>query len=404
MSILQALREKKQIRYLALASALRGIRDNLRFVTWQPFALSLGITMRSIGALESLMDFAKIIIQPVMGAASDVYGRKSFILLREAVMLAACLCFLLARSWQLLAAGMILVGFGFALLPVWQSLVAEGAPPRETGMFFSIIGSSYMAAGLLGTLLGGWLASNIGYRFVYGISTFFAFTALVLTFYKIEETHYPEGPKNFTLLKALKSFLDTFRPPKYLWGFYIAMAVDLLVFSTGWRLINGMLTEAYGYTPFMLGIMTSVNGASMAVFQIILGKYVDKVGYVRYLAISQILSCFLIGLLLLNQSFPVAIISNFIMGLAAALWGPAEQAWISINVESGERAKGIGGYSTFRGIVALPGPFIGGILYDNFGYYLPLLINLVGAAIDVGLLLFLVKDRVKPNPPSQVLG
>jgi MFS family permease len=165
MSILQALREKKQIRYLALASALRGIRDNLRFVTWQPFALSLGITMRSIGALESLMDFAKIIIQPVMGAASDVYGRKSFILLREAVMLAACLCFLLARSWQLLAAGMILVGFGFALLPVWQSLVAEGAPPRETGMFFSIIGSSYMAAGLLGTLLGGWLASNIGYRF-----------------------------------------------------------------------------------------------------------------------------------------------------------------------------------------------------------------------------------------------
>jgi MFS family permease len=181
------------------------------------------------------------------------------------------------------------------------------------------------------------------------------------------------------------------------------MAVDLLVFSTGWRLINGMLTEAYGYTPFMLGIMTAVNGGSMAVFQIILGKYVDRVGYVRYLAISQILSCFLIGLLILNQSFPVAVISNFIMGIAAALWGPAEQAWISNNVESGERAKGIGGYSTFRGIVALPGPFLGGILYENYGYYLPLLINLIGAAIDVGLLIFLVKDKVKPNPPSQVL-
>jgi MFS family permease len=396
MSILTTLREKKQVRYLVLASALRGIRDNLRYVIWQPYALSLGLPIRSIGALESLMDFAKIIIQPVMGAASDVYGRKRFLVIRELVVLGACICFMLAQSWKLLTVGMILFGFGIALIPVWQSLVAETAPARETGLFFSLIGSSYMATGLIGTLSAGWLADNFGYRIVYALSTLFASASLLLTIWRIDETHFPEGPKVFTPLKALESFIDTFRPPKYLWGFYIAMAVDLLSFSIGWRLINGLLTEAHGYTPFMLGIMTAVNAGSMAVFQIILGKYVDRVGYVRYLAISQLLSCILIGILLINQSFLAALLANFIMGVAAALWGPAEQAWISSNVKTDERAKGIGGYSTFRGIIALPGPFIGGILYDNFGYYLPMLVNLIGAAIDIALLVFLVKDRAKP--------
>ena len=83
------------------------------------------------------------------------------------------------------------------------------------------------------------------------------------------------------------------------------------------------------------------------------------------------------------------------MGLGAAFWMPAEQAWIAKNVDPEQMAKSIGGYSTFRGLVALPGPFIGGIVYDMYGYHGPLAINLVLAVIDVGLLWFLVKDNAR---------
>ena len=83
MTILERIRNDKQLLYLSLATALRGMRDNLRYVIWQPFALSIGIPIRDIGALESLMDLANIVIQPVLGAASDVYGRKKFLITRE---------------------------------------------------------------------------------------------------------------------------------------------------------------------------------------------------------------------------------------------------------------------------------------------------------------------------------
>jgi len=397
LATLKPIREEKQILYLAVVTALRGMIDNLRVVVWQPYALSLGISIRSIGALESLMDLAKIVVQPVLGAASDVYGRKPFLITRDALILLSGLCFLFARSWLLLAVGMTLLGLSVAMIPVWQAVVTESARSNELGRVYSILGSCYMATGLLGTLAAGWLADNVGYRMVFSLATFFAFTSLLVTVLKIGETRERASSASFTLSQVWGSLLDTFRPPKYLWGFYVAMSVDLFAFSVGWRLINGLLTDAFSFTPGMLGLMTAVNAGTMALFQVVLGRYLDRVGYVKYLVISQALSCILLASLLLNQSFPVTMAANVLMGFSAAFWAPAEQAWIAQNVDPEERAKSIGGYATFRGLVALPGPLIGGILYDAYGYHMPMLVNLVLAVIDVGLLAFLVRDRVRPD-------
>jgi len=395
MSIIERIRRDKQLLYLSIATALRGMRDNLRYIIWQPFALSLGIPIRDIGALESLMDLAKIIIQPVLGAASDVYGRKKFLIARELTVLAAGLCFLFAESWQLLAAGMIFIGFGFALIPIWNSTITESVEANEMGEVFSILGSAYMTTGMIGTVTAGWLADNMGYRTVYAISVGFAVLSLIVTVFKIDETHKPSGEMKFTVRKAFTSLLDTFRPPRYMWGYYIAMSVDLFAFSVGWRLINGMLAEVYGFTPGMLGLMNAATTGTMALFQIVLGRHVDRYGYKKFLTISQIISSVLLAMLLFFPSYQVAIAASVLMGLGAAFWMPAEQAWVAKNVDPEQRAKSIGGYSTFRGLVALPGPFIGGIVYDRYGYQGPLAINLVLAIIDVGLLWFLVKDNAR---------
>jgi DHA1 family tetracycline resistance protein-like MFS transporter len=397
LAILGSIRKEKQIFYLALSAAFRGLRDNLRFVIWQPFALSLGVSMSSIGALESLMDVAKTAVQPVFGAASDTYGRKRFLIFRDALIVVAGVCFLFAKSFTLLAIGMTLIGFSVALIPVWSSIVAESASGFEMGMIYSLMGSSYMALGLIGTLSGGYLASILGYSIVYIIFTVLGILSLLLLVFKVSETHRGTTEKHFTIETAVKSFLDAFRPPRYLWGYYIAMSVDLFAFSLGWRLLNGMLTESYGYTPYMLGVMNSVSFGMQAIAQIFLGRHVDRVGYVKYLALSQSISCLVIALIIWNPSFVVVVAANFLMGIGAALWSPAEQAWMARNVETSSRGKLFGGFNTFRGLIALPAPIIGGVLYDISGFHLPLLINLVLAAIDVGLLLFLVKETVRPD-------
>jgi len=395
MSLIKKLREEKQMQYLAVSASLRGFRDNLRTVVLQPFAISLGISMSSIGALESLMDLARTIVMPMLGAASDIYGRKRFLILRELAILGSFLCLLFAKSWLLLAVGMILIGFGSALLAIWQTVVAEASPPNETGLYYSVLGSAYMATGLLGTLAAGWLAAHYGYSMVFTIATVVTFVTLVVTIYRIDETHSPESGRGLTPLIAFKSILDSFRPKRYLWGYYLAMTLDLFAFNIGWRLLNGMLTQEFGFTPVMLGLMTAVNTGTTAVLQVTVGRRMERHGYVKYLVISQLISCTLLAILLFNQTFKVAILVNLLMGVAAAFWLPAEQTWIAVNVDPRERAKAIGGFSTFKGLLGLPAPYLGGILFDRYGFTVPILVNFALAVIDIGFFVYLVKDNAR---------
>ncbi len=400
MSVLRELRQRGQLLVFSMVAAVRGIRDNLRYVIIQPYALSLGIPVRSIGALESLADLSKIVLTPIMGAASDTYGRRRFLILRELLPAFAAVLFLFARSWRLYSLGMILLGFSWSLLPVWNSVIAEAAEAGQMGRVYSIIGGCYTGMGLVGTLCAGWLTDNFGYSTVFMLSTAFGVVSLILTWLKIHETQAPREDARFTWREALGSLIDSLRPPRYLWGYYAAMSVDLFAFSLGWRLISGMLTESYGYTPSTLSLLFAVNTATISVFTIVLGRYVDRVGYVKYLAISQCLSCIFLAMVLMDKSFRMVFAANVVMGFSAAFWIPAEQAWIASNARPSERAKIISGYSTFRGLAALPAPFIGGLLYDLYGFDVPIMINLALVIVDIALLLVLVKDKALPENPE----
>ncbi|RLI02199.1 hypothetical protein DRO31_04690 [Candidatus Bathyarchaeota archaeon] len=394
MSMLQRIRRSPQILYLGLATALRGLRDNIRYVVWQPFALSLGLSVKDIGALESLMELSRIIFQPIIGAASDVYGRKPFLILRDLLVVCAGVFFIFSKSWLYATLGMILVGFGYSIIPVWTSIVAESAEEGQVGWLYGILGSVYMTCGLIGTISAGWLADNIGYRMVFIVFVAASTLSLIVTTLKIEETH-TLSKREFGVGKALSSMLDSFRPQRYLWGYYIAMSVDLLAFSIGWRLINGLLVDSFGFTAGQIAIISAFQTGTMAVSQMLIGSRVDRYGYRVYLTASQIISGILIVALILKPTYLVAIASNVLMGFSAALWSPAEQAWVAKNVDPSERAKSIGGYSTFRGLVALPGPFIGGIIYDRYGYNAPMLVNLALLVVDILLLWFLIKDNAR---------
>ena len=43
----------------------------------------------------------------------------------------------------------------------------------------------------------------------------------------------------------------------------------------------------------------------------------------------------------------------------------------------------------------MPGPFIGGLIYDRFGYSAPLMVNLILAVVDTVLLWVLIKDNAR---------
>ncbi len=407
MGVLGWLEERRNVVTLSIISALRGAGFNLRWVIWQPFVLSLGVPMGSLGGLESLADLTRISIQPIVGSASDVHGRRKFLIAREVLVLGAGLLFIFAGSWSMLSIGVVLIGLSSAIFPIWNTVVAESSESTELGYTYSLIGTVQMAVGLLATMAAGIIASAYGYRTVFIVASALGVITLLMVLIRLPETRIRKTDSKISLGQLAGSLVDSLRPPRYLWGFYIAMSVDLIAFNMGYRLLYGMLSEGYGYTPYMLGIMSTVMIAANALSQIPLGKLVDRYGYVRFLFLSQIIACGVIGLMLYSKSFTVVLAAQALMGIAASFWGPAEQAWIASNVDPNKRAQAIGSYSTFRGLASLPAPFIGGILFDTYGFDIPMLLNMVLAFVDAVLILVLVKDRVLPSPeenPQKING
>jgi len=381
-----------KLRLMALLQLLRGARDHMRSVVWQPFALSLGISMRGLGGLESAIDLTRISVQPILGGASDAYGRKRFLILREVLLLVALASFIVSSSWRTLLLGVLLVGLSAGVEPVWSSLVAESANAGELGMAYSILNTSYMATGLLAPVAAGLLADAYGYDSVFYIAAGLGLLILLLVQLKLVETK-PKG-RGSRGIASLASSPTPSGPLPRLRGFYLSMTVDAFAFGLGHRLLYGMLTRSYGYTPYMLSLLSAAVTASWAISQMPLGRALDRFGSRAFLAASQLISCGLLGLLLASKRFLLVLFTQALMGIAAAMWVPAEQAWIARNVDPRERARAIASYSTFRGLLALPAPFIGGALFDAFGFNIPILINLVGAFLDVLLIAAVIRDEV----------
>ncbi len=377
---------------LSAASSFRGIRDNLRTVVWQPFALTLGLDMQQVGTLESLSDLVKLLLEPAFGVVSDARGRKGLLILREAVAMGALLLLLFAKSWHYLFASMMLIGVSNSLVSVWSTLVAESSPKDRMGFVYSVMGACYTGAGLIGTLGAGYIADQFGYNAVYVAATVLAFAGLMLVWLKLPETR-SEPPTRVEWRKTLASYARALNPPKGLRGFYVAMGLDLLAFSMGTRLLSGMLNSEYGYTPWMIGLYTAAMTLTQAGAQIPLGRLADRFGYGKFMAISQFLASIMLAMMLLSKDLVVVVAANLLFGVANAFWIPAEQAWIADNVDPGQRAQAIGSYSTFRVLLGLPAPIIGGILFDAYGFNAPIMMNLLFAFIDGVVILIWVKDR-----------
>jgi DHA1 family tetracycline resistance protein-like MFS transporter len=392
MSLKDRVKSWGNLLVLSAASAMRGIRDNIRLVVWQPFALSFGLDMQQVGALESLSDLIKLLFEPAFGVISDALGRKRLLVLREVVVVLALLLILYAGSWHFFFMAMLLFGVSNSLVSVWGTLVAESAEPNQLGFVYSVVGACYTGAGLIGTLGAGYIADTYGYGVVYTVATMFAFASLGLVWLWLPETR-SEAPAKLDWSKTFTSTVLALNPPKELRGFYVAMGLDFVAFGLGLRLLSGMLNADYGYTPGMIGVYTAAMTLTMAIAQVPLGRLADRFGYSRFMATSQFMACIMLGMMLFSKDFVVVVLANLIMGLANAFWMPAEQAWIAANVDPMKRAQALGSFSTFRGLIGLPAPIIGGILFDSFGFDLPILLNLAFAFMDGVIILAWVKDR-----------
>lgn len=391
-----ARQQRENLSVLAGSAFIRGAHTSVYNVIWQPFVLSLGASMPTLGLLSSLGGMNGIIttgVQPLGGWLADRLGRRPFVLGASIATIFSYLLFALAgwlNLWMLLAVGVLFYGCAALAFPARNSLTAESVRSDRHGTAFSLMSVASIVPGVLAPLAGGWLADRMGMVSVFPIAIALELIAFALAWRYLRETRLFSAKVSWKQAGAVLA--RSVIPPKGLAGFFAACAGDSFAWGIGWGLLYGMISDRFHFSAEQLGLMSSVMSLTWAVSQMPIGRYIDKRNLKGTMIFSEAIGIPLMLIWITQTSIEVFILSQILFAWTAATWVPVVNTYLARRVGADDLAEAFGRLNMFRGLVAFPAPAIGGILYAWGGMSLPLIANLIGIFVVMGILAIFVHE------------
>ncbi len=128
------------------------------------------------------------------GAAGDRFGRKRVFLTGVAIFTVASMGCGLSPSIHWLIGARAVQGVGAALLtPGALAVIGATFPPEERGKAFGTWAGFGALMGMVGPLVGGWLADSVGWRFIFWINVPLAAAAIALSARFVTESRDPDA-------------------------------------------------------------------------------------------------------------------------------------------------------------------------------------------------------------------
>jgi len=322
------------------------------------------------------------------GAAGDRFGRRRVFLIGVAVFALASIACGLAPTVEWLIAGRGVQGIGAALLtPGALAVIGAAFGPDERGKAFGTWAGAGALFGMVGPLVGGWLADQADWRFIFWINIPLAVLTVLITLKVVPESR-DETARGLDWLGALLAMTGL---AALTWS--LTAAPDL-----GWShpailggLIGGFLllavfvwAEARGKHPMMpLGLFRSSVFSGINLLTLLL--YFALSGAMFFLPYDLIrvqgFSATMAGAAML----PFAVIMGLFSGFAGKL---ADRFGARLSLSIGPILAGIG-----LALLAVPGPGAGYVDGPLAG----MTVLAIGMTLAVGPLTAAVMGAVEPG-------
>jgi EmrB/QacA subfamily drug resistance transporter len=121
-------------------------------------------------------------VTPLFGKLSDIHGRRIMMLIAIVIFIAGSIVCALAPNMPVLIAGRALQGIGGGgILPLVHTIIGDLVAPRERARYQAYTAIMFMAASIVGPLLGGILTDHVHWTLIFWINLPLGLVALVLT-------------------------------------------------------------------------------------------------------------------------------------------------------------------------------------------------------------------------------
>jgi predicted MFS family arabinose efflux permease len=145
-----------------------------------------GVSIATAAGFAAVFAFTFAIVQPVLGAAADMFGKARLMTICLALLGVSCILGALSNSFAMLFATRILAGIGSGgVFPVSLSLVSDLVGPDKRQIAMSRTLGGAMAGNLLGATASGLIGDFLGWRgvlAVLGVLVILASVAIAIRF------------------------------------------------------------------------------------------------------------------------------------------------------------------------------------------------------------------------------
>ncbi|MER6576524.1 MFS transporter [Nonomuraea sp. NPDC001023] len=225
---------------VSLASVLTGLGGSAINVALPEIARHTGADATAAGWILLGFQLTTTVLMVVFGRLADMFGRRRMYLIGLAVYTgAALLAGLAPGAWMIVAMRVVQAAGAAMLLTNSAALVSDAFPRERLGEGMGVYVASFSIAGLIGPTLGGVLASNLGWRWVFWFNVPIGVVCLVwgaLTLRRVEPAGRERGldlPGSVLVLVTLGGLLLALSEFGRLgWG-HPVVAAGLAAFAVG---------------------------------------------------------------------------------------------------------------------------------------------------------------------------
>jgi len=288
------------------------------------------------------------------GSLTDRFGRKRIMVSSMIPYIFVIIGIALAKTYSEFLYLMIAGGIIGALYdPAINAMIADRVQPDRRE---EVYGLSYMLANVgtvIGPLIGGYIASNIGY------SILFIFTAILNTacagaiFIWIRESR----PKGVIYSLSFKQFAGIFKHRIFFFFCFLIMLTNI-VYSQFYGLLS-VYTGYMGFEPYFFGILLSVNGSMVVFFQIPIRKASTRIGSKKAFIIAQTFYGIGFSYFMFSRTFIQFLIGVILLTVGEIIFTPAIMGFVANLSPIDKRGRYMSISSLFSGIGGATGSMIG---------------------------------------------
>ena len=331
----------------------------------------LGADGTGVGVSIGVFAIAALALRPVVGWASDRFGRRPLLLLGGAITVAALVAHLAATTLPAFVVVRSLLGIGEAFFFVAAlAAIADLAPPERRGEAINL-GSLSVYLGLaLGPFIGETVLAASGYEAVWLTAASMAVLATVLSWFVRES-----APAVIAIDGGPRPRGRAFHPAGILPGF--------LVLTGAWGMAGFFAFVALVATDVGMpnaGLPLALYAVIVIVLRIVFASLPDRAGPARLGGIALGISAIGLAVIGVAPGEVGLLAGTAIFALGIAFMFPSLIAVAVSRVDETERGSVVGTTSAFMDLSFGMGPAVLGLIVDASGFTAAFLVSAAVAA------------------------